>query len=111
MDGAWTTVVVDDLLPVTAKPRRPGLAFTSQLAFCRSGSTETGGQQLWVGTDVKTSLSRQTLCLLSLSSLIRKCIILQLLLLVLLVNKHDRKMVSHCGRELFVICISPVGWL
>lgn len=47
VDGAWSTVLIDDQLPVTTSPRRPELTFQSSLAFSRSGSVETGGQQLW----------------------------------------------------------------
>lgn len=46
LDGAWTTVVLDDQLPVTEQPRRPELAFGAKLAFCRCTS-HTGAQQLW----------------------------------------------------------------
>ena len=47
LDGQWTSVLVDDHLPVTEAPRRPELAFESRLAFSRCGSP-VGGQQLWV---------------------------------------------------------------
>lgn len=46
LDGAWTSVLVDDRLPVTAAPRRPELAFDGKLAFSRCGD-RAGGQQLW----------------------------------------------------------------
>ena len=46
IDGAWTSVWIDDQLPVTAAPRRERLAFDTKLAFCRCGSA-TGAQQLW----------------------------------------------------------------
>ena len=38
LDGKWTSVWIDDLLPVTSKPRREALAFDTKLAFCRCGS-------------------------------------------------------------------------
>ncbi|KAL1527564.1 hypothetical protein AB1Y20_008951 [Prymnesium parvum] len=46
LDGAWASVWVDDLFPVTSAPRREALAFDTKLAFCRCGSA-TGEQQLW----------------------------------------------------------------
>ena len=46
LDGQWSSVVIDDLLPVTAAPRREQLAFDTRLAFCRCGSA-SGAQQLW----------------------------------------------------------------
>jgi calpain-15 len=46
LDGAWRSVRIDDLLPVTAAPRREALAFDTKLAFCRCGSA-SGEQQLW----------------------------------------------------------------
>ena len=46
LDGAWTSVLIDDRLPVTAAPRRPDLAFAARLAFSRCGS-EASGQLLW----------------------------------------------------------------
>jgi calpain-15 len=48
LDGSWRTVLIDDKLPVTAAPRRADLAFTSNLAYSRTGSVATGQQQLWV---------------------------------------------------------------
>ena len=46
LDGQWTSVWLDDLLPMTDAPRRSALAFETRLAFCRCGSA-TGEQQLW----------------------------------------------------------------
>ena len=46
IDGAWSSVWIDDLLPVTSAPRREALAFDTRLAFCRTGSA-SGAQQLW----------------------------------------------------------------
>jgi hypothetical protein len=48
LDGYWRTILIDDKLPVTAAPRRADLAFTSNLAYSRTGSVATGQQQLWV---------------------------------------------------------------
>ena len=47
LDGKWKSVLLDDLLPVTAEPRRGALAFDTKLAFCRT-SGPNGEQQLWV---------------------------------------------------------------
>lgn len=38
LDGEWTCILIDDRLPVSNAPRRPGLAFDSKLAFSRCGS-------------------------------------------------------------------------
>ena len=46
LDGAWSSVWIDDQLPVTSQPRREALAFDTKLAFCRCSSV-TGAQQLW----------------------------------------------------------------
>lgn len=46
MDGAWSSIWLDDQLPVTDTPRREPLAFDTKLAFCRCGSA-SGEQQLW----------------------------------------------------------------
>ena len=46
LDGKWTSVTLDDQLPVTASPRREALAFDTKLAFCRCGDA-SGAQQLW----------------------------------------------------------------
>jgi calpain-15 len=45
LDGEWTSVVIDDRLPVARDPRRPDLAFGCKLAFSRCGSTSQ--QMLW----------------------------------------------------------------
>ena len=45
LDGEWTSVLLDDMLPMTETPRRAALAFDG-LAFCRCSSAD-GRQQLW----------------------------------------------------------------
>ncbi|KAH8054907.1 calcium-dependent cysteine-type endopeptidase [Aureococcus anophagefferens] len=55
MDGAWTTILVDDQLPVTSKPRRentgaaaaPVTAGGLSLAYVRSRCATTGATTLW----------------------------------------------------------------
>ncbi|KAK3279928.1 hypothetical protein CYMTET_12209 [Cymbomonas tetramitiformis] len=43
LDGAWTSVLVDDLLPCTSAPRRADQVFDTGLAFSRAANS-----QLWV---------------------------------------------------------------
>eukprot|EP01043_Picozoa_sp_COSAG02_P015373 COSAG02_NODE_654_length_18824_cov_222.971001_3_plen_503_part_00 len=49
LDGEWSSIVVDDQLPVTDTPRRAALAFEGKLAFsrCGDGSPGASGQMLW----------------------------------------------------------------
>lgn len=48
LDGEWVSVIVDDALPVSSNPRRDAIAVNfNNFAFCRCGSAESGGQQLW----------------------------------------------------------------
>ena len=40
LDGEWTTIVVDDQLPISGSPRRLDIALNfSNLAFCKSNMT------------------------------------------------------------------------
>ena len=55
MDGAWTTILVDDQLPVNSKPRRENTAAAAapvtagglSLAYVRSRCATTGATTLW----------------------------------------------------------------